>query len=802
MLRNYINIAFRSLLKNKVFSFINIFGLAIGMAAFLFIIQYVRFERSYESYNPHADNLYRITIDFYNQGEYVVTDCETHAPMGPLIKDKLPEAQNFVRMFHYDGLVNLKVGGEKFLEEQQAYYADPSVFDLFSLSVLHGDGSKALINPFQVVLTASMAKKYFGREDAVGESMQVDGDVYQVTAVIKDVPPNSHLKFSMLFSHASIAKINQYYKEDNWSGNNEYTYLLLAPGVDLAVFNAKLKALCESIKTRLGGARYVAEPVRSIHLYSNKTYEPEVNGNARTVYFLLVIAVFIIVIAWVNYVNLSTARAMERAREVGIRKVMGSLKLQLILQFLAESVMVNILAGMLAFVLFHAGLPLFHYMSGQPETTGLLMDSSFWLLFAVLLLIGSVLSGLYPAFMLSSFQPATVLKGKFRSSAHGQYLRTGLVIFQFGATVVLIVCMLTVYLQIRYMRAYDLGMDLDQTFVVRAPQVKDSVLTAGYRAFKTELLRRPEVKQVASSGSLPGLSLHELSSTSFRRYGDTGDGKGYEYYYFSVDESFVPTLGMRMAAGRNFEGGVRNEDQVIVNEETVKRLGYARAEDAISTKITFRTRGEAKFSTIIGVIQNFYQRSPKEKHIPMLFQYRETADFFSMRLNTTDMRQTVASVKETWDKVFPDTPFHYFFLDERFAQQYRADQQFGQIITSFSVLAVFIACLGLFGLSSYTILQRTKEIGIRKVLGASVAQIVRLLSKDFARIVMLAALLALPVAYYAMQLWLSNYAVRISLNIWVFVIPVVSILLIAFVTVSFQTIKTALSNPTDSLKNE
>jgi len=801
MLRNYINIAYRSLVKNKAFSFINILGLAVGMAAFLFIIQYVRFERSYERYNPYAENLYRITIDFYNKGEYVVTDCETHAPMGPLLKDKFPEVEDYVRMFHFDGLIEIKLRGEKFLEEQQAYYADPSVFRLFALTTLSGDPSKALNEPYKVVLNESLATKYFGRVNVVGETLEIDHNPYQVTAVIKDVPPNTHIKFAMLLSHASVAAINSYYRTENWSGNNEYTYLLLNPGVDLAAFNKKLLTLCASLNDKLHEARYVAEPMTAIHLHSNKTYEPEANGNARTVYFLLIIAVFIIVIAWVNYVNLSTARAVERAREVGVRKVMGSLKSQLILQFLAESVLMNILAGTLAFVFFQAGMPLFHVLSGLPDMPGILTDNIFWILFAVLLFIGSLLSGLYPAFMLSSFQPVAVLKGKFRSSTHGQYLRTGLVVFQFGATVVLIVCVLTVYLQINYMRAYDLGMNIEQTLVVRSPQVKDSVMNTGFHALKSELLRQSGIKETTVSGSVPGLSLHEVASTSFLRYGDTGGGKGYEYYFFSVDETFLSTLDMRLAAGRNFEGGVSNENLVIVNEETTRRLGYARPEDAVGTRITFRA-GKGEFSTIAGVIRNFYQRSPKEVHIPMLFYYRETGDFFSMRLDTRDVQQSIADVKDAWHKVFPDAPFNYFFLDEQFGRQFKADRQFGSIITAFSVLAVFIACLGLFGLSSYTILQRTKEIGIRKVLGASVVQIVSLLSKDFARIVIVAALIALPVAWWAMQTWLSSYAVRISLNAWVFIVPVASILIIALVTVSFQTIKTALSNPTDSLKNE
>jgi putative ABC transport system permease protein len=628
--------------------------------------------------------------------------------------------------------------------------------------------------------------------------------VYQVSAVITDIPVNTHLKFAALLSHSTLKEINPWYKETEWMGNNEYTYLLMSPGVNLSDFNKKLSSLSTSLKDKIGTNKYVAEPIQEIHLYSNKTYEPEVNGNAKVVYFLLVIAVFIIVIAWVNYVNLSTARAMERAREVGIRKVMGSVKAQLVLQFLSESVTVNILAGLLALILFQVTLPVFHELTGQPMVINFMNDYSFWKLFFGLLVIGSLLSGLYPAFVLSSFQPVAVLKGKFQSSLHGQKLRQSLVVFQFGATVVLMVSMCIVYLQINYLRNYDLGMNLNQTLAIRVPQidVADSILRTTSKSLKTELLRNKNVEVVSRAGSLPGLSLHELSSTSFTRVGrEKLDGQ-YEYYHFSIDADFIAALGMKLISGRNFKEGMPNQDQVIINEEAMHRLGFATPEDAIGAKITYQTRWPGEPATIIGVLHNFYQRSPKEKHIPMLFKYNEDTDYFALRLKTDNIKETMAAVKATWSRVYPNSVFHYFFLDEKYAQQYEADVQFGKVIATFSALAVFIACLGLFGLSSYTIVQRTKEIGIRKVLGASVGQIVRLLSEDFAKVIMIASLLALPIAYFAMSEWLSNYDARVSMPAWVFIVPVMLIVFVALLTVSFQTIRTALSNPADSLKQE
>jgi putative ABC transport system permease protein len=379
------------------------------------------------------------------------------------------------------------------------------------------------------------------------------------------------------------------------------------------------------------------------------------------------------------------------------------------------------------------------------------------------------------------------------------------VVFQFGSTVVIMVCMVAVYLQLNFLRSADLGMDLNQTLVIRAPllEVSDSLANVQYQRAKIALGKSAEVQKVSTSETVPGLSLHELSTTSnVKRVGHEKEGGGYNYYHFAVDAAFISTMEMELAAGRDFEAGGENFDQVIINEEAVKRLGFSSTEEALGAKITFRTRWEGEPAEIIGVLNDFHQRSPKEQQIPMILRYSEGAGYFSVKLSTTNMQEAVASVKRVWDGVFPNSVFHYFFLDEKYDQQYQADARFGHVVATFSGLTVFIACLGLFGLSSFTIIQRTKEIGIRKVLGASVLQIVRLLSKDFARVVLTAALLALPLAYYAIELWLSGYASRIQLSAWIFIVPVFFIVAIAMVTVSFQTIKTALKNPSTSLKQE
>jgi len=804
MLRNYLKIAYRNLLKNKVFSLINVFGLAIGMAACLLIIHYVRFELSYENFHKNADNIYRVTLDLYKGSEYVVTDCETYGPLGPMLKSEMPEVVDFVRMFHNE-VREVKVGEKKFFEER-IYFADSSAFTVFSYEVLSGNPEIALSAPHQTVITASTAKKYFGHTDVVGETMEIANVPYQVSAVIADLPPNTHLKYDFLLSHVTINKMWDWYEDNAWNGNNEYTYLLMTPGTDLDSFNEKLTQLSIDLKEKIGDERFTAEPINDIHLYSHKTFEPEVNGNAEVVYFLLIIALFIIIIAWVNYVNLSTARAVERAREVGIRKVMGSGRGQLVTQFLLESVMVSLLAAGIAITILQISLPAFRDITGQPLPLNLIADSVFWYMLLGLVSVGTVISGLYPAFVLSSFKSTLVLKGKLRSSSHGHWLRKGLVVFQFAATVVLIACTGTVYLQINHLRHQDLGMDIHQTMAMHAPSLDlpDSVYQEKIQSLKTELLRHTEVKRIAISESLPGLSLHELSTNSgIRRLGEDKQEGTYNYYLISIDADFIPTLDMQIIAGRNFEPGMPNHDQVMINEEAVRTLGFASVEEALGSRLNYKTRWpDGEPSTIIGVIKNYNQRSPKEAHLPMIFPYTASGGYLTLRLNTQEIRETVNAVENTWQQIFPASAFDYFFLDEKYDQQYRADTQFGQVVAIFSTLAIFIACLGLFGLSSFTILQRTKEIGIRKVLGASVTQIVRLLSQDFIRLVLIASVLAIPIAWFAMNEWLAGYATRISLQWWLFALPLGVVLLIALLTVGFQTVRAALANPAKSLRYE
>ena len=795
MVRNYFIIAYRHLAKHKTFSFINITGLAIGMAAFLLIVHYVQFERSYENFHENSEIISRVTLDIYKGSEFVVSDCEMYAPMGQLLKEKFPEVLDFTRLYSVGNRV-VKKGTKKFYEHR-IYFADPAVFKVFTLTVLHGKAE--LTTPFQMIVTKSIAQKYFGRANVVGETIDMAGSPFTITAVLSDLPPNTHFKFDFLVSHSTMNKLWGY-KDEAFNGNNEYTYLLMTPPMDLTDFNEKLKAYSIELADRIGDDVIVCEPMKDIHLHSNKSFDMETNGSAQSVFFLMIIASFILFIAWINYINLSTARATERAREVGIRKVMGSFRFQLIFQFLSESIIITVAAGVMCLLLFYISLPLFVDLTGQPVSLDIFVIPGFWYWLLGLTVTGSLLAGLYPAFILSSFRPVLVLKGKFISSSHGQWLRKGLVVFQFATTVILIVCLCAVYFQIDYLQKYNLGLSVDQTLVLRAPPIEsDSLFKVKARELKNELLLHSSVEMVTQSGTLPGLGLGELSTTgNVLRLGQEKSEKGFLYYINAFDENFIPMFKIDLAAGRNFEGPHGREFGLIINEEAMRALGFQSAEEAVGSEILFYNEDKK----IIGVVKNFYQRSPKEKNIPMVFWYDNKADYFSLKVKEGRISEALEMARQTWNKRFPEYPFDYFFLDETYRQQYGPDLQFGRVIAVFCILALLIACLGLFGLSSFTITQRRKEISIRKILGASVGRITRLLSQDFVFLVGIASFIALPIAYLAMNEWLSHYAVRFTLTGWVFVIPMVIILLVAFLTVSFQTIHAAHANPVDSLKYE
>ncbi|MEK6477955.1 ABC transporter permease [Catalinimonas sp. 4WD22] len=795
-------IAYRNLLKHKFYSIINLLGLALGTAACLMILHYVHYETSYEDFHKKSEHIYRLTLDGYKEGVLLVQDAEMYPLAGPELKEQMPEVVDFVRLHDENQIV---VGHEENRQrETRLYFTDPSFFSIFSVDVLQGDPSSALDDPFEIVVTASKARQYFGTTDVVGKSLDLYGMGYEVknakiTAVIKDLPTNTHLKVDFLLSFISLQDEALNYQL-SWNGNNEFTYLLMAPEFDKKAFEAKLDKFTQDMEDQIGEEKFVIQAIRDIHLHSHKTYEPDVNGDAKTVSFLSVIAVFILIIAWVNYINLATARSVERAKEVGIKKAMGCTRAQLVKQFLFESLLTNTAAMLLAVLMVYLSFSAFRQLSGQPLVFRLFSDPSFGLLLIGLVIFGTILSGLYPSFVLSSFRPTSVLKGKLISSSHGRWLRQGLVIFQFLASVVLMIGTFTVYLQLNFMRDQELGLDIEQLMVVELPLDLryDPQIASKLSSLQEEWKRLADVEIVAGAKAMPGSGYNLLNSSSgINLEGDEVRDISTTYYHYGIDARYLQSLNTNMLAGQPFRKGTDNSHKIIINEEAASILGFENPEQAIGEKLTFDS-----ISTIIGVVENYHFHSLKDPITPFIHWYSELNPYQYIRLNTKNVQSSIKQLEATFEGIFPNSTFSYSFLDETYNRQYLAEIRFGKVFSLFAGLAIAVACLGLLGLSSYTSIQRTKEIGIRKALGASVGNILFLLSKSYFRLILIALIIAIPIANYLMSEWLLQFAYRIGISWWLFVLPGFAIICIALLAISGQTLKSARANPVKALRYE
>lgn len=801
MWRNYIKIAGRTLLKRKAFSLINIVGLALGMAACLLILQYVKIELSYEDYHTQAEDIYRIQLDRYNNGQLSTSWAAGCAAVGPQLSENFPEVIDFARLRGESAIVSHQ---DKQFRENRMFFANPAFLDMFSYPLLRGDEAVKLEAPFTAIITESMAKKYFGSTDPIGQTLQFNGRAdYEITGVIADVPENTHLKFDMLLSWSTFQSFIERDLDTAWNWDGYFTYVLMRDGVDQAAFESKMASfveaeLGEDLQQRNENMVFSLQPLPDIHLYSDLMYEAEPNGDGQAVYFLLIISLFIIVIAWINYINLATARSLDRSKEVGVRKVMGSSRGQLMRQFLFESVLLNVAALVVAIGIMVVVLPAFSDLTGKNITLALFATPSFWIAVGGLFAIGAFLSGLYPAFVLSAFKPVTVLKGGKGTTSHGVWLRKGLVVFQFAASVALIVGTFTVYQQIQFMRSQDLGIDIEQTVVVRGPSVADSTYTEQFRTFKAELLNESSVQGITASTSVPGTK-PGWNAGGIRRL-SADESESNQYRVIGADYAYFDAFDIDIMVGRSFSEEFSTDPQtVLFNSAAVARMGFESNEAAIGEQIYFW--GDTY--TIVGVVEDYHQESLKETVDPLIFRLiPESRGFFSLKVSTENLPATLAAIEAQWMAFFPGNPFDYFFLDEHFNQQYRADLRFGEVFGVFALLAIIVACLGLFGLASFMVAQRTKEIGIRKVLGAPVVGIVGLLTKTYAILVLVAFVLAVPAAYYVMDQWLLNFAARIDLSWWLFVGPGLLVLLIAIAAVGVQTVKAAIANPVKSLRYE
>jgi putative ABC transport system permease protein len=807
MLKNYFKIAWRNITRQKGYSLINIIGLGIGIAACLLILQYVSFELSYENFQVNRDRIYRVKQDRYDNGKLSTEWAAGAYAVGNSFKDAIPEIEDYTKILRHDPVI-AEVDNQP-VQIKNTFYASGSFFRMFTFPLVAGNGVNALTDPYTAALSESTAKLIYGTTNIIGKRLTLNRNTdYTVTAVYKDAPTNTQVKPDLLLSYASFVKRSTDSTgrgpETAWLWDGCLTYLLLSKDADPAVVERKFKPVVEKftaadMKRYNSAVVYHLQSFADIHLYSHYMGEPGPNGDGKTVYLLLGIAFFIAIIAWVNYVNLATARAINRAKEVGIRKTVGSQKGQLIVQFLSESALLNGFALILALLIVLIALPGFNQLSGQDLSFALFTKLDFWFSLVALFTIGTFLSGIYPAFVLSGFKPIEVLKGKMTATTRGALLRKGLVVFQFAASLFLLIGTVAVYRQIQYMRKQSLGINIDQTLVVKPPTVlTDSTYLRDMTTLKQSLEQQTSVKGVAISSTIPGQPV-DWNAGGIKLVG-TDESAQKQYRVIGMDYDYMKLYGIKLLTGRTFsrEFG-EDEHAVLFNKKGFEQLGLNKPEEAIGKKIDFW--GEQY--KIIGITENFHQQSLRESIEPLIFRLIPgVRGYLSVKTTVADASKTIAAVKANWNKLFPGNTFEYFFLDDHFNQQYKADQRFGQVFGLFTSLAILVACLGLFGLASFTTIQRTKEIGIRKVLGASVLQILKLLYREFALLLFIAFVIAVPIAWYVISNWLQGYAYRTDIRWFYFVLPFVTILSIALLTVSFQSVKAAIANPIRSLRTE
>lgn len=823
MFANYLKVALRKIVRQKFYSFINIMGLAIGLATCLLISSFVIDELSYDRHHKKAKQIYRLS------GHVKMGGQESHfttvpAPLGLILQETHPDIITAVRL-RRNGTVNTYLE-ENIYKISEVIYADSSVFDVFTIPMMYGNPDNALKEPGSLVISSQQAEIYFGenwqQKAVVGQNIKVgeNKENFVITGVYESMPSNSHFHFDMMIA-MSAQKDSQ---ADMWLSNNFFTYLLIREATDLRILeeqiNLTFKKYAESqfIQfTNMGleefheaGNRmyYKLMPITDIHLYSDLVGEFEANGKISYVYLFGLIAFFVLLIACVNFMNLSTARSAERAREVGIRKAIGSLRQQLILQFITEAIIMSLIASILALLFAEFALPFFNEVSGKSLSLSFIFQTQILPFTLVIILLVGVLAGSYPAFFLSAFQPIEVLQGKHSTAGGNARLRGGLVVLQFCISIILMTATLVVYQQLEHIREMELGYEKEHLLVLH----NTDYLGREAKTFKKEMLRHPDIINGTVTAHIPANSF-EFNSAAIFLGKDPNDGHTTSINWFVVDHDYIETMGMEILEGRNFSRAFRTDtSSIIVNEAFAKSFGLNEGNSTPVGK-TVSTFGEdaGKYISfdIIGIVKDFHFQTVRDEISPMVMVLNQDIGMIgrstyatSFRIRPGQEQQVISYLEDAWQAQTPNMPFEYSFMDERYDRLYRSEQKLGKIFSVFCILALFIACLGLFGLSSFMAEQRTKEIGIRKVLGATASQVVILLSRDFTRLVLISILISLPLAYYAAYLWLQDFAYRINLGTGMFLMAGALAVVVALITVSYQSLKAAVMNPTHALRSE
>jgi putative ABC transport system permease protein len=807
MLFNYLKIAARNLLKYKFISFINLIGLTVGLACCLLILTYIINELSYDKYHSKADRIYRVTRVFNNpeNGDVSLHLGTIAPPFAPLLVNDFKEIESVTRLLQ-NGVTPFRYG-DKLFNEQNPYWADSNFFKFFDMEVVKGNPEKALTDPYCVMLSENVAKKYFGNEDPINKVIRMNNQSdFKVTGIFKELPANSHFHPELMLSFSTLRDTAIYGEENlrtNWGNNAFFTYVLLPQGYDIKKLEAQLPAFVDRhVETgpKFKASQWTSLPLQKmtdIHLRSHLDAEAEENGDIKRVYIFSAIALFILLIACINYMNLSTARSALRAREIGVRKVVGAERKAIIFQFLTESVLVCWLAIILAFVLTWTLLPSLGKLAGQDLSIDILLRWQVVVPLLIIPFIVGIISGLYPAIFMSSFQPVRVLKGLFRAGGSNISFRKVLVTTQFAISIILIICTAVVFKQMRYMQGKALGFDRDH--LVTIPYT--NALNDHFDGFRTELMSNSSVKNVGRSSRIPTGRLLDAMGTQVKS-GDTLAPANVDIKFVAADKDFTSTYGVKIVAGRGFSGNFSSDtSSFLINEAAAAVLGFKNVQDAVGLQMGYGNRR----GTLVGVFNDFHFESMHQKILPLVLLVPRTPFSYgniSVKVSGSNIAGALAHLEKTWQKFVPDIPYQYTFLDENFERLYRSEQREKSIFTIFSFVAIFIACLGLLGLSAFAISQRVKEIGIRKVLGADTSTIVTLLSKDFMKLVIIAAVIAFPIAWWAMNKWLQDFAYRITIPWWIFLVAGIIAAVIALLTISAQAIKAAIANPVKSLRTE
>lgn len=801
MFKNYFTVSLRSILKSRVYSVITIAGLAVGLTAFFLVRLYVDYEGSYDQFHTRKDRIFRLEQDRYNQGEVTNQSVMICSAVGRAVAEHFAAVETYVNILYSPAVLTYEGNA---LEEPHFYFASEDFFEVFTVPLLQGVDSMALRRPGTVMLSRSAAQKYFGNDDPIGKVLDLRGLFnLEVTGIFEDFPSSSHMEIDVL---ASLQTYIDYAGEraiDSWKWDGYYTYILLQPGARAEEIENGLPSLVEE---RTGGwlkesgqdMIFHLQPLTSIHLFSNFKNEMKPNGDHQMVYYLGLIAYFILSIAYINYINVATVKSLERAKEVGIRKVLGGFRFQLVAQFLSESLIYNVTALLLSFGAVYLLIPSFGELCGRDFSTGLLFSERFLVLALCILLGGTILSGSYPSMVLSGFKPMQVLKGKFTGTSNGATLRKGLVVTQFVTAITLIICTYVVYQQIRFLQTQSLGFNLDQVLVVRAPLKKDSLYKEHLKTFNTKVEQLASVESMTSMREPPGARIIEYAN-GIRRLGSDDDEVN-QFQIVSVDEDFTKVFNLELTAGRMYRDTDPDDYSVmVINEQASAVLGFGSPREAINEKIVWFE----DTITIIGVMQDYHHETLKYAVSPIFFPLDPGyGAYIPIRLKGGSFAETIASIEDLYVNHFPGNPFSAYFLDDHYDRQYHSDIRFGKVVGVFSVLAIVITCLGLFGLSSYTVLLRTKEIGIRKVLGATSTSIVQLLCKEYTVLIAIAIVVAIPLARYAMSGWLENFENKINLTWWIFLLPNILVLALAWLTIGAHTLRAAATNPVDTLRHE